>query len=614
MLQIRTILLRGTKVKDAIVTFGDGANVVAGASDTGKSYLVHCLDYIFGADEMNKRIPEAESYSQLFVEFENSAGDSLTLERGLAGGDLAAHRTKIDNIKAGEGEKIVPSRSGRSQARDVTAVLFEFSGIGEAALRKNDRGEVQRLTIRTLLPMVLVDEITIIDERSPVLGQSSFDTTARKRAFAYMLSGKDDTGVIAAEKKEIVSARLGAQLGLIDELLSPIQARLENQPIEEDADTAADKLDNAIAELTKTLADHSAERTALESERRDSIAAQQRSESQLIAIDQLLGQYTLLDERYQSDLKRLDFIAEGAHFFNGLQEVRCPLCDQLMSPDHAHKVSFESKSTYQATKAEASKILAHRKDLAEATESLKVRRDRCDAERIESTSSIRRIDSRIANFLAPTMQEASQRLEKLVSRRVQAESIRNDEAQALTLRQAKERIESTSTNSKRPSTKWEPLPSKMLLEFCKEIEAVLRDWNWKGEGRVSFDEANYDIVVDGQARQSHGKGVRAVLYSAFVVGLLRYCGKNKRPHLGALLIDSPLTSYKKGTTDITEDGPIDPGIEAGFWQSLTTFDKNLQLIVIENKEPPKDIGRAIHYEWFAGENAREGERQGFIPA
>jgi DNA repair ATPase RecN len=72
MLQVRSILLRGKGVKDAQISFNHGANILAGESDTGKSYLVHCLDYIFGGDAMSKRIPEAESYSQLFVEFQNS--------------------------------------------------------------------------------------------------------------------------------------------------------------------------------------------------------------------------------------------------------------------------------------------------------------------------------------------------------------------------------------------------------------------------------------------------------------------------------------------------------------------------------------------------------------
>ena len=68
-------------MKDAVVCFADGSNVLAGASDTGKSYLVHCLDYILGADEMNKQIPGAEPLLAAFCGFENAERKSLTLEQ-----------------------------------------------------------------------------------------------------------------------------------------------------------------------------------------------------------------------------------------------------------------------------------------------------------------------------------------------------------------------------------------------------------------------------------------------------------------------------------------------------------------------------------------------------
>ena len=338
MLQIRSIVLRGSNTEDAIVTFADRANILAGESDTGKSYLVHCLDYIFGADELRKRIEEAEPYSQLMVEFENSKSEFLTLERSLSGGHIAAHKGRLENIGTTSVEQVVPKRTGKSQAKDVTAVLFEFAGIKEAKLRKNDRGEVNRLTIRTMLPLFLIDEVSIIDERSPVLGRVGFDATARKRAFAYMLSGKDDSGIIATERKDIASARLNAQLGVISDLLSPIEQRLQNRTIQ-DINDSIDKIDKSIGTLSQLLSDHSQERIALESERREAVVTIQRAESQIVAIEELLRQYGLLSERYRTDLGRLDFIAEGAHFFESLQEVRCPLCDQLMSPDHSHKAS-----------------------------------------------------------------------------------------------------------------------------------------------------------------------------------------------------------------------------------------------------------------------------------
>lgn len=81
MLQLRRIVLKGQSVLDASIAFAAGGNIVAGETDTGKSYLLRCLDYIFGANKMDKRIPEAEPYSTLYVEFQNKDGNILTLER-----------------------------------------------------------------------------------------------------------------------------------------------------------------------------------------------------------------------------------------------------------------------------------------------------------------------------------------------------------------------------------------------------------------------------------------------------------------------------------------------------------------------------------------------------
>ena len=154
-----------------------------------------------------------------------------------------------------------------------------------------------------------------------------------------------------------------------------------------------------------------------------------------------------------------------------------------------------------------------------------------------------------------------------------------------------------------------------MLALCKEIEAILREWKWDGEGRVEFDEKAYDIKVDGQARQSHGKGVRAVLYSAFVIALVRYCQRESLPHPGFVVIDSPLTSYKKRGTGVSgADTAVSQGVEAAFWKSLTSISSDVQVIIVENKEPPADVAAGVHYEWFAGDEAGPGDRVGFIPA
>jgi len=225
MFQLRKLVLRGSGVEDATETFESGGNILAGESETGKSYLLHCIDYIFGADELKKRIPEAKPYSDLFVELENSSGNFLTLKRGLAGGRISVYRCKFEDAGVKPDEVVTSKRGKSTRIKDVSSVLFLFSGIPEAVLRKNDSGAIQRLSMRMFLPLLLVDEIAIIDERSPALGKSGFSETAHKRTLSFMLSGKDDSGIITSEEKILVKTRSSAQLSVITELLEPLENR-----------------------------------------------------------------------------------------------------------------------------------------------------------------------------------------------------------------------------------------------------------------------------------------------------------------------------------------------------------------------------------------------------
>lgn len=314
MLHIRQITLRGSAVADADIRFAQGGNILAGASETGKSLLLHCLDWIFGADTMRKRVPEIEPYSTLLVEFGNGQGRSLTLKRDLSGGNLAAYYLPITEI-SGPGQTISPRRYGKSVSDDVTSVLFPFAGMAEAQLRTNEQGKVQRLTVRTLMPIFIVDEISVIAEQSPVLGETGFGDTARKRMFSFLLTGKDDAGVVADEKRDIVNARLAAKLGIIEDLLAPLKQRLDGLSQDDSLDSV-ERLDAAIEATRFRLQTVELERERLQQERSAAAEKLDHANSQIVAIDELLFRYQLLDERYGSDLERLDFVAEGVQFFD----------------------------------------------------------------------------------------------------------------------------------------------------------------------------------------------------------------------------------------------------------------------------------------------------------
>ncbi|WP_156369217.1 hypothetical protein [Aureimonas sp. Leaf324] len=596
---------------DAEVRFDVGGNILAGASDTGKSFVLHCLDYILGSDIMRKRVPEAEPYSTLFVEFGNGTGEALTLRRDLSGGNLEVYDLPIERA-SGSNRTIAPRRRGTSQSDDVTSVIFPFAGIPEARLRTNSQGKVQRLTVRNLFPIFVVDEISVIAEQSPVLGETGFGDTMRKRMFSFLLTGKDDSGVVAEEKREIVKARLAAKLGVIEELMAPLEKRLEGVRRDESLDSV-EKLEAAMETTRMRLQTMELEREELQSERSTAAESLDHANSQIIAIDELRVRYGLLQQRYDSDLKRLDFVAEGAQYFDQLQEVTCPLCDQPMTADHRHVAEERSSGIYDAAKSEAAKILAQRTDLQAAISDLEGRRAVHVATVDECATRLEEIEGRLRSDLAPRLKGDVDRLDALSERRLRLEATRNDLDQFDNLVQLRQEIEDAARDGRPRAKEWEPLPSAALLAFCRQVEATLKEWGWPSEEpRVEFDQQTYDIVVDGQARQSHGKGVRALLYSAFVVGLLRYCAQNKRPHPGFVIIDSPLTSYKRGR-DVEASDSLDPGLEDGFWSSIPKTSRDLQIIVVENKEPPVAVQDATHYEWFAGPNGADGDRKGFVP-
>lgn len=641
MARISEIRLTGHDKPDALITFKPGANVVSGDSDTGKSYLLRCIDYVFGAEEMTKVIDEASGYELVWLELRDALDETLTLERHLTGGDVQAYSIPIEevlhrrrgtpddpstegNVEAPvlEVETLAWKRQGKSQARDVTSRVFPFFGMPEnVRLRSNDKGKTQRLSIRTLLPIFVFDEAMIISENSPIIG-NGFGQTANKRMFSYVLTGTDDSSVIAQERREIAHAEISAKLALIDDLLEPLQKKLASTAEQADEDDSTERVEATIESLSNLLSENEEERTSLRAQRREQLELQRRAESQLIGLDELLERYRLLNERYSSDLQRLDFIAEGAHFFDGLQDSTCPLCGQEMDGTaHKHEgldAPIDADTVYQSARAEAAKIQGLQRDLQAAIHDLNHRKELRVSERNSATAALTRIDRQLDSVLAPTRARAQSSLDDLVQRRLDLQTKRTDRDEADRLQTLKDQL----TEELPPIDKkqvWAPIDPTAILKLCRTIEEVLKEWSWPKDVRVEFDEKAYDLRVDGKPRKSHGKGFRAVLNSALAVGVLRYCHEHQKPHPQFVVLDSPLTTVKQRDVEKPSEGDkadaqnINQTIEPLFWDSIAKTSPDIQIIILDNKEPGSELADELNLQLFAGPTAGPHERAGFIP-
>ncbi len=123
---------------------------------------------------------------------------------------------------------------------------------------------------------------------------------------------------------------------------------------------------------------------------------------------------------------------------------------------------------------------------------------------------------------------------------------------------------------------------------------------------MQFDREANDITIGGKRRAANGKGVRAVLHAAFNVAVVIYCIENKLPHPGFLVLDTPLLTYREPLTsrhgELSEDEEElkATNLAEHFYKHLATLKDEVQIIVVENADPPIGIRDLARIEAFTG--------------
>jgi hypothetical protein len=148
--------------------------------------------------------------------------------------------------------------------------------------------------------------------------------------------------------------------------------------------------------------------------------------------------------------------------------------------------------------------------------------------------------------------------------------------------------------------------STTVFDFGETVKAVLTAWRFPNADKVQFDSQTNDITIGGKRRAANGKGVRAVLHAAFNVAIFVYCIKNKLPHPGFLVLDTPLLTYREPLTsrhgELSED-EVElkaTNLSEHFYRHLASLKDEVQIIVIENTDPPAAIRDLASIEVFTG--------------
>jgi hypothetical protein len=150
----------------------------------------------------------------------------------------------------------------------------------------------------------------------------------------------------------------------------------------------------------------------------------------------------------------------------------------------------------------------------------------------------------------------------------------------------------------------------VLKTFAQHTEKYLKEWKFPGLTTVEFNSNHkvFDLTISGRGRNSHGKGVRAISYSAFTFGLLNYCIENGKPHSGFIVLDSPLTTYHNNQKRESGD-EVNSDMQDSFFNSLTYIKDDRQIIILDNKVPSSNVIHDVNFIQFS----KDGFRTGFFP-
>ncbi|MBB3066660.1 AAA family ATPase [Limibacillus halophilus] len=84
-LLLKHLAFLGPNRPPASITLEAGLNVICGASETGKSFIVESIDFMLGGSEPPKDIPEKAGYDRVRLLIESAGWPPLGLERSIEG-------------------------------------------------------------------------------------------------------------------------------------------------------------------------------------------------------------------------------------------------------------------------------------------------------------------------------------------------------------------------------------------------------------------------------------------------------------------------------------------------------------------------------------------------
>jgi AAA domain len=612
--RINRLRVTGAGKPAAEIEFGPGLTLITGMSDTGKTHVLECIDYALAAKSPPRPLPESIGYGLLCLELRKDA-DTYVIARSLTDPEIATiHVGSLADAALDEGQNVKVHISAAKDPREtLSGWLLALCGFDpHTPVIKNQKGDSQSLSFRNVVPFVLVNESEVIDTRSPVLSPQQIQQTASRSVFQMLLTGEapspEELAALQKAHRQHETARQRVDLldPIIGELREEIQKSGGNrQQLEADLES----IDQELATVSEAVSASGDRVRALIEQRNAALRRADKAERKAASARELTERFGLLAQHYTADVRRLEFVLEGGHFFQQLTATHCPTCGREIEPEaQCHPESDDYEQIERSARVEIDKLTPRMQDLIKAIDDAGA--DTTGAEELAASERARgqHLDAEIKQVANPSADAARGRVRAITVRR------REIEGHLLRFRELDRYVQARQeavAAASRKLDRYRPeqdLPS--LQALSAEIRSLLNTWKFPLQTDLFFNTETDDLMIDGKSRQAFGKGARAITHAAFTIGLMNYCLARNTPHPGFVAIDTPLTPFR-GVKDEIADPELTRDVHTGFLYSLAVSQTGGQAIVIENVEAPNVIrGHAAIHE-FDGPDGPG--RNGFYP-
>lgn len=598
---IRKLTVSGGGHQDSIIEFTDGLNLIIGPSNTGKSLIMDCIDYVFGftpkVNRPSKIVDNSNGYTHVELELKTDKGSvSLKREIGTTKVSVISHHPEIENGTYS---------SDRNAKKNINDIFLKLIGINDVhKVLSSQKGSTQSLTWRSILHLFFMKQNDIDRESSALLSPNAMGFTSSAAALLYLLTGKDANDFQKPEDPAISVAKRNAIIMYIRDKrdqLSQKREELEKLLSEHDISDAQSMIDKISSEIQTLQAELN---NATQKSKKIMLEIYQQN-SKLSECNTVLYNFHSLSKQYQSDVKRLGFIVDGQIASSGHRLVsHCPFCDTELKADPG-----EDYVTAAAT--ELTKLGKHISELSDAQASAE-RKKKSIEERIAILEEEKNVlDSYITNELQPKISTFKSELDKnlqIIRWQDELERIHQEEVQYSADLFEKETEEDPKEVKYNILTSYE---YDLVNGFEKELISALKSSNFGGASSARLNMKSFDIEIDGHSKPTcMGGGYSAVLNALTVYAMTNYIYQKNGYAPGFLALDSALSQLSEAEHIKTEDS-----IKYGFMQFLISNALKRQVIVIEHKDkipfaPKTDEAKGIRVTEFTM-NKHSG-RYGFL--